>query len=233
MFLLEARVARWRERLSRMESLRSSDIEELEQHVRDSIASLTSSGLSDEEAFIIATHRVGEPDVLEREFACVNRGHMWSQRMFWMVAGVVGYLACRLVIGAIASIGGLAVVRAGGNGMSMGYAAATIACLGWALVAVSLYRLRDADSRKPLFPKFSARMISAGVIGILTIAVLARFASDWVLVQFLPVPELGYALFISNAANAVLAVLIPLILLIVMLATGRQRLETDAPSPST
>lgn len=225
MFHLEERVARWRERLDGMASLRSSDIEELEQHVRDSIASLTASGLSDEEAFIIATHRIGEPDVLAREFAYVNRGHMWSQRMFWMVAGVVGYLGCRLVIGAIASLGGLAVFRAGGDGVSIGYAAATVTCLGWALVAVWLYRVRNADSPKPLFLKFSTSMISLGVTGILMLAVLARFASDRLLVQFLPMPELGHAMAIPSAANAVLAVLIPLILLVVMLANGRQRPE--------
>ena len=45
----------------------------MESHVRDSVIQLQSKGLSSEESFLVATHRVGSPEKLEPEFAKVNR----------------------------------------------------------------------------------------------------------------------------------------------------------------
>src|SRR4051812_32593541 len=89
MFQLEHELQEWTNHFCQMEAMRSSDIEELEQHVRDSIAVLTTKGLSEEEAFLIATHRVGQSGQVGREFGKVNGGHVWRQRVFWMIAGVL------------------------------------------------------------------------------------------------------------------------------------------------
>src|SRR5262249_3358 len=53
--------------------VKTEDLKELESHVRDSMSQLESKGLSSEESFLVATHRVGNPEKLEPEFAKVNR----------------------------------------------------------------------------------------------------------------------------------------------------------------
>jgi len=59
-------IKRWKEDLSKEESLQSDDLAELEQHLRNSAMELRSSGLNDEEAFLIASSRLGNPTALER-----------------------------------------------------------------------------------------------------------------------------------------------------------------------
>ena len=49
----------WREHLSRAPQFRPEDVQELEAHLRDSVARWRTKGLSDEEAFLIAAGRLG------------------------------------------------------------------------------------------------------------------------------------------------------------------------------
>ncbi len=87
MFELEYELQEWKKCIEQMETTHIHDAEELEQHLRDSISDLKGIGLSEYESFLIATHRVGEPDTIGREFGKVNGGHVWGQRMFWMLSG--------------------------------------------------------------------------------------------------------------------------------------------------
>ena len=86
MFDVEQQLEDWRTRFTRTEAMRGNDIEELEQHVRDSITTLMSKGLNAEEAFLIATRRVGFPAALDREFGtsaprlCWNAGRRCTAR---------------------------------------------------------------------------------------------------------------------------------------------------------
>lgn len=228
MFDLDEQLEQWRKRFTGTEVMRSSDIEELEQHVRDSVAALTSNGLNAEEAFVIATYRVGTPGPVEREFAKVNGSHVWSQRVFWMAAGVLGYVVCGLAIRAIASLSQVIVSLAGGTGTPVGYTAVGITWLGWTVVAASLYRRRNEHSRKPLFTRLSAGVIGSCVAFAVTVATVMNFGSQAVLARLMPLSELGQAMTISTAADAMSTVLKPLVLLIVMLMIGRHIQETHA-----
>jgi hypothetical protein len=225
---LEEQLEQWRKRLTSMQVMRSSDIEELEQHVRDSIATLTSIGLNAEEAFVIATYRVGAPGPVGREFAKVNGSHVWSQRVFWMAVGVLGYVVCGLVIGAIASLSQVIVLLAGGKGTAVGYTAVGITCVGWIAVAASLYRRRNEHSRRPRFTRLSAGVIGSFLAFAVVVATLMKFGSQWVLARLMPMSELGQAMMISTAATAMSTVLMPLVLLIMMLMIGRHMQETRA-----
>jgi hypothetical protein len=53
------------------------NLDELESHLRDSVTVLQSKGLSDDEAFLIGTRRIGNEAVLEPEFARENGGRGW------------------------------------------------------------------------------------------------------------------------------------------------------------
>lgn len=87
-FDLTRALADWRRQLSQSPAYRSENLEELESHLRDSVAGLGGQGLSEEEAFIIATHRIGTMRGLESEFAKVNGKEVWLNRLLWMLVGV-------------------------------------------------------------------------------------------------------------------------------------------------
>jgi hypothetical protein len=71
-FDLSVEIRSWREKLARSTSLSRASLDELESHLRDSALSLEKAGLSPEEAFLIATRRIGPATHLEAEFAKVE-----------------------------------------------------------------------------------------------------------------------------------------------------------------
>ena len=91
MFDLNEKISMWRSNLAQSETLGSSDIDELESHLREEIENLTGLKLSDEEAFLIATHRLGSTDSLAEEYEKINRGVKFRHRLFWIATGVLGY----------------------------------------------------------------------------------------------------------------------------------------------
>lgn len=226
MFDLEKQLENWKARFTNMDAMRSADVEELEQHVRDSMAALTALGLDPEEAFVVATYRVGAPGAVEREFAKVNHSHLWSQRIFWMAAGALGYVVGGLVIGALASLSQVVVSFAGARGTAVGFTAVGITCLGWIVMAVWLYPRRQADSQRSQLENLSARMIGSFVALAVVVATLMNVSSRLVIPTMMPMTELGQAIFIANAATMMSPVLMPLALLIVMLMMGRRLRDT-------
>ena len=76
---LEEQIAQWREYLRRRPAVHSRDAAELEDHLRDQLATLTQAGLASDEAFLIAVKRIGNLDALSREFAREHAERMWKQ----------------------------------------------------------------------------------------------------------------------------------------------------------
>jgi hypothetical protein len=76
---LEEQIARWREYLRRRAAIHGSDVEELEDHLRSQVVTLTQSGLTEEEAFLVAVKRMGSLDALSREFAREHSERLWKQ----------------------------------------------------------------------------------------------------------------------------------------------------------
>jgi hypothetical protein len=72
-FDLNTALRQWLARLGQSPQVKAENLKELESHVRDSVVQLQTKGLSSEESFLVATHRVGSPEKLEPEFAKVNR----------------------------------------------------------------------------------------------------------------------------------------------------------------
>ena len=95
-FDLNQSIQTWREGLAGSPAFRAADLDELESHMRDSVATLQIAGLSAEEAYWVARKRVGTLEALDGEFEKVNRQRVWLNRVMWMVAGCV-------VVGALTS----------------------------------------------------------------------------------------------------------------------------------
>ena len=76
---LEAQISQWRTYLRRRPAIRTSDVEELEGHLRDQVTALIESGLAAEEAFLVAVKRMGNLDAVSREFAREHSDRLWKQ----------------------------------------------------------------------------------------------------------------------------------------------------------
>ncbi|HEX7589888.1 MAG TPA: permease prefix domain 1-containing protein [Demequinaceae bacterium] len=75
----EAQIAQWREFILKRRGVVTADADELESHLRDQAADLMASGLSPDEAFLVAVKRLGAQDEISREFARVHSGRLWKQ----------------------------------------------------------------------------------------------------------------------------------------------------------
>jgi hypothetical protein len=87
-FDLNLAVQRWRENLAQSPAFGRENLNELESHLRDSVAAFQTRGLSAAEAFQIATRRIGQSHQLEPEFGKVNGGNIWLGRAIWMLIGI-------------------------------------------------------------------------------------------------------------------------------------------------
>ena len=79
---------RWRENLGRSPAIHGDNLAELESHLAESVAALQARGLSAEEAFWVATQRVGPHHRVAAEFAKINGGAVWFDRVLWMLVGI-------------------------------------------------------------------------------------------------------------------------------------------------
>src|SRR5690242_4946513 len=84
-FDLNLALQAWRENLAAQPTFRAENLDELESHLRDSVATLQTRGLSADEAFLIATRRVGTGSQLATEFGKVNQPAVWLDRFLWIL----------------------------------------------------------------------------------------------------------------------------------------------------
>jgi len=115
MFDLSASTAGWLDDLRRSGAFEETDLEELESHLKDEIEQLMDKGLSEKEAFWVATSRVGNREELPREYAKVNSRPVWRHRFLWMAFGVLAYLLLSTFIGGL-SLGAAAAMVSSGIG---------------------------------------------------------------------------------------------------------------------
>jgi hypothetical protein len=92
-FDLKDAIRQWRDSLAASPACRPDDLDQLESHLRDSVTTLQTTGLSLREAFWVAKSRLGTNDQLSCEFAKVNAGQIWFDRVLWMLMGSL-FLGC-------------------------------------------------------------------------------------------------------------------------------------------
>ena len=99
-FDLNEAIRRWQQNLGKSPAFKADNLEELASHLRASVQKLKANGLSEEEAFLTATQRIGERGPLEREFVKVNPAATWSLPviLFWIVAGIYLFQVIFLLI---------------------------------------------------------------------------------------------------------------------------------------
>jgi hypothetical protein len=81
----------WAEQLKSDWSFTGNDIEELKGHLIDLIEGLKKKGLDEDEAFMIASARLGDSTSLTNEFEEVNIPHIQMRRAILVLSGVFGF----------------------------------------------------------------------------------------------------------------------------------------------
>src|SRR5215211_7994006 len=76
---LEEQIDLWRSYLRRRQAIHTTDVVELEDHLREQVAVLVDAGLTTDEAFLVAVKRMGKLDTLSREFAREHSDRLWKQ----------------------------------------------------------------------------------------------------------------------------------------------------------
>jgi hypothetical protein len=84
-FDLNRAIQNWRNDLGQSPAIDCDGIDELESHLRESVAALQTSGLTAEESFIVSARRIGWSSQIEAEFCKVNGDALWTDRVLWMM----------------------------------------------------------------------------------------------------------------------------------------------------
>ncbi|MBC8356742.1 MAG: hypothetical protein H8E66_32605 [Planctomycetes bacterium] len=140
MFDLEQAITDWKSGFENVESMTGEHLQELEAHLRDNILNLTDSGLSEDEAFLVATKRLGHPVALEQEYAKVNGSLIWRKRVLWMLCGYVGVGACGAFLAGLGSVGAGVAALSGFSGTATGLLSIAVLSAGWAILLALIYR---------------------------------------------------------------------------------------------
>ncbi len=177
MFDLEQAITDWKSGFENSDSVSREHLQELELHLRDTVPTLVDNGLADDEAFLVATRRLGHPTALEREFAKVNGSLLWRKRVLWMLCGYVGIGACSTLLGGLSSAGAGVATLAGASGRASGMTSVAMLAVGWVVFLALLYVGATAKNRLRASERVSLKWCF-GIVAVMfsgnTIAVLAQ-----------------------------------------------------------
>lgn len=237
MFDLNQAVAAWRTRLAAANTCGRADVDELEAHLRDEMDRLRSGGLSEQEAFWVAAHRLGSVSALSEEYAKVNPMRVWLGRLGWVAAGVLAWH----VIGAAAGIAswaslyvghlvGLTGYPLGALGVGAQFLVLGAAALGAAVLWWLLFAHRAAG---PAAPASSARGWLVAIAGGVVIVLLTfgSMVAPMLLLRSLPVEEVGQVAMVRSVANVAWSVGFPLLLVAMIFWLRRTAHHDAAPLP--
>lgn len=140
---LEAQIDRWRGYVHRRQVISSADVDELEDHLRGQVADLRTTGLDDDEAFLVAIKRLGNLDAVSREYAREHSDRLWRQLALvpedspgtpaprWRELAVVLALAVGAGVAVRVGIAGFEDENAFARNVGLLVAPFLIAYLGW------------------------------------------------------------------------------------------------------
>jgi len=227
---IEKHIDRWRKGLAQSDAFTGGDIGELENHLREEIATLQRKGLSEQEAVLVARHRLGDTSQLAEEFAKVDGGRRAMQHLSSMAMGVLLFLLASYTSTGISRGGVWVGTLFGLNGYALGWVGAALKVLtvvglllfGW-LILRSWTRTQMAEVSKGMsIPQailwfFVVVMLAVATIGgqLLFTAATARS---------LGVAEYGRACLVMGYAGFAWTILTP-ILAAVVFVTARVHVQ--------
>ena len=139
LFDLNQALQQWRASLQDLGGFRADEIEELEGHLRESMDALHARGLSNQEAFMVATRRLGSERQLSDEFAKADPQRVWTERAIWMVAGLLVAYTVRVVFASFPNTISESAFHLGLNGHLVGASFLLDCWVRWSVVAAITY----------------------------------------------------------------------------------------------
>lgn len=230
MFDLNKAIGNWRTSFLQRQTCAKSDIDELESHLREEIDNLTASKLSEQEAFLVAIHRLGDPDSLAGEFAKVNTSILWRQRLFWAGAGLLSYIVA-IYIAKCASTGFVLLAWfAGVKGYSLGVVDVISQIVFFLTIVFVLYEIGRRKGRQgELFCEvvdnpWGKFVLFTGVLVIIAIMLAAQILIPATVAR-LSVREYGEMAIFRAYTNFAWRISMPLILLAVVIRLRPSKLR--------
>jgi hypothetical protein len=199
--------------------------------LREEIDSLTASKLSEQEAFLVATHRLGDTESLAAEFAKVNTSILWRKRLFWIVAGLLSYFVAKYITGIASS--GLVVLAwfAGIRGYSLGVIDVISKVVFFLAVIFVFYQIvRRGDTRGELFCKHIDKpwgkfLLFAGVVVIIAVMLAARILPSVTMARVMSVGEFAEIAMFQAYVGFVWQIIMPMILLAIVIILRPSKLR--------
>jgi hypothetical protein len=248
MFDLGGSTAAWLGDLRQSEALEDEDLEELETHLKDEIEQLMDKGLSEKEAFWVATSRAGNREELPREYAKVNSRPVWRHRLLWMAAGVLAYLFLSTVIGLLSEGAAVAMVSSGiGSdtflllGAGMDSAAIVSLSVQLLLTCVALACLYLALSRDSL--GLSSRLgrvrrsrpriiiLYSAAVALMPLLAMSQLVARIAMARLLPVDTYGTAAGAASWGEFMFSILLAVFLVSMVFVLSRPRKSRPRLSP--
>ena len=231
MFDLNEKINLWRINLAQSQTFARSDIDELESHLREEIENLTALNLSDEEAFLVATHRLGRPDSLSEEFAKVNASVLWRKRLFWAGAVVFAWLMLSYIWQIFSRICQILAVFAGFRGHTLNVIVLLSQVTFFGVVVFALYLISRTKGiggipffkipnsvRGKIVLFIIVFMIAAGTLAL-------NFLSTAVVARFLGVEAIGQISIFKAYQGLIRVVFLPPVLLLCMILIRPSKLR--------
>ena len=209
MFDLEQHIQNWRQQLLQHESVEPTEIRELESHLRETVDELLAI-VEPNEAFLLATRRVGSPDAIALEFSKINGARTWTRRTQWML---VGYLAISLGLGLIGTFSKGAVWFATYLGAPIWIAGAfsslgiivgvmTLMYFTWSVTYGNALGMQTIASRFANHAKSGHRWrLVAAVLSVVLSVVIAKSGLTMFASQFLPPEQFAISSILSSMTN--------------------------------
>ena len=237
-FDLNCAIQQWRESLNQSPAFRRENLDELETHLRDSIATLQARGLSAEESFLVAARRAGSCATLGAEFGKVNARSIWLDRVLWML---VGNLLFWFVGGLLSSIGSSLLFfgfkefgATGSSSTSYLYIAVfstAIHLLAFAGALALCWRLftshwESATKWLGKNTRSSARLAAVAAIGVvgITLARLVQASGSALLVKYATPADVGRFAMGQNLGSLAASLLQTAVFVLLVLWLARRRL---------
>ncbi len=211
---LDRSIAEWRRLMSVQSTCAKADAAELEDHLREEITGLQQVGLSEDEAFLVASRRLGTPASLGKEFAKVNPSVLWGHRLGVAAIVLLCYFLGTFLFSFCSKASALLSLRLGMSGYEAGISGVVIATLfvgGLAYVLVRRYgEKRITCSATAGTGKGKSRIIilAAFLFGCLLLPVMP-FLMTVVLTRFASISQTGEIFYVESAALGGLRLLLP------------------------
>ena len=229
MFDLNKEVAKWKQSLCANDTCSKEDVAELESHLYDSMENLQGNGLSEQESFFVAIHRLGSPDALTYEFGKINENMKIWNMLFHAGIGIVLYIvinnlssAATNAVRVLLSQSGLGPVYIGHIGPILG---------NMVLLVLSVIIILIMKNKRAGLARFFSRP-AGNIVLVLSILVLVAGGivisniSNIYLTRSIAASDYGRMFYISSIYGLVLSIIKPIAIVIaVVMLWNKKRLR--------